>query len=89
MPITVLTEAELRQCVRLDLELVDAIADTFTASVSRRVVVAPSLHIGLTEADGEVDARTAWLPGLPSLRSRSARSFSATPSAACRGRPVR
>jgi ornithine cyclodeaminase len=67
VPVTVLTEAELRQCVRLDLDLVEAIADAFTASASGRVVVAPSLHIDLTEPNGEVDARTAWLPGLPGI----------------------
>jgi ectoine utilization protein EutC len=67
VPVTILTEAELRQCVRLDLELVDAIADAFTASASGRVVVPASLHVDLTEANAEVDVKTAWLPGLPSL----------------------
>jgi ornithine cyclodeaminase len=67
VPVTVLTEPELRQCVRLDLELVEAIADAFTASASGRVVVPPSLHMDLTEANGEIAVKTAWLPGLPSL----------------------
>jgi ectoine utilization protein EutC len=75
VPITILTEAELRQCVRLDLELVDAIADAFTALASGRVVMPPVLHMALPEANGEVDVKTAWLPGLPSFALKVSPGF--------------
>ncbi len=75
MPITILTEGELRQCVRLDLELVEAIADAFTALASGRVVMPPILHMALPEANGEVDVKTAWLPGLPSFALKVSPGF--------------
>jgi ectoine utilization protein EutC len=73
--LTILTEAELRQCLRLDLELVDAIADAFTALASGRVVMPPVLHMALPEANGEVDVKTAWLPDLPSFALKVSPGF--------------
>jgi ectoine utilization protein EutC len=73
--IRVLTEAELRQCLRLDLELIDAIAAAFTALASGRVVMPPVLHMALPEANGEVDVKTAWLPGLPSFALKVSPGF--------------
>jgi ectoine utilization protein EutC len=75
VPIRILTEAELRQCVRLDLELVDAIADAFTALASGRVVMPPILHMAVPEANGEVDVKTAWLPALPSFAIKVSPGF--------------
>lgn len=75
MPIRILTEAELRQCVRLDLELVDAIADAFTALAMGRVVMPPILHMAVPEANGEVDVKSAWLPGLPSFAIKVSPGF--------------
>ncbi len=75
MAIRVLTEAELRQCLRLDLELIDAIAAAFTALASGRVVMPPVLHMALPEANGEVDVKTAWLPGLPSFALKVSPGF--------------
>jgi ectoine utilization protein EutC len=61
--------------VRLDLELVDAIADAFTALASGRVVMPPILHMALPEVNGEVDVKTAWLPGLPSFALKVSPGF--------------
>jgi ectoine utilization protein EutC len=78
--IRILTEAELRQCVRLDLELVDRIADAFTALASGGVVMPPILHMALPEANGEVDVKTAWLPGLPSFALKVSPGFFDNPA---------
>jgi ornithine cyclodeaminase len=67
VPITILTEAELRRCVELDAEVIDAIADAFTALAAGRVVMPPVLHMDLPAAHGEVDVKTAWVSGLPSF----------------------
>ena len=75
MAIRVLTEAELRQCMSLDLELVDAIADAFTALASGRVVMPPILHMALPDVNGEVDVKTAWLPDLPSFALKVSPGF--------------
>ena len=64
MPITILTEAELRQCVELDGEIIDAVAEAFTALAAGRVVMPPVLHMDLPEAHGEVDVKTAYVSGL-------------------------
>jgi ectoine utilization protein EutC len=73
--IRVLTEAELRQCVRLDLELIDAIANAFTALASGRVIMPPILHMALPAVNGEVDVKTAWVPDLPSLALKVSPGF--------------
>jgi ectoine utilization protein EutC len=73
--ITILTEAELRQCVELDLEIIDAIADAFTALAAGRVVMPPILHMDLPEARGEVDVKTAYVAGLPSFALKISPGF--------------
>ena len=75
MPITILTEAELRQCVELDLEVIDAIADAFAALAAGRVVMPPILHMDLPEAHGEVDVKTAYVSGLPSFALKVSPGF--------------
>ena len=80
MPITILTEAELRQCVQLDAEVIDAVADAFTALAAGRVVMPPVLHMDLPEAHGEVDVKTAYVSGLPSLALKVSPGFFDNPS---------
>lgn len=75
MSITILTEAELRRCVRLDREVIQAIADAFTALASGRVVMPPILHMTIPEANGEVDVKTAYVPGLPSFALKVSPGF--------------
>ncbi len=64
MPITILNETELRRCVSLDVEAVDAIEAAFTALAGGGVVMPPILHMAIVEANGEVDVKTAYVPGL-------------------------
>jgi ectoine utilization protein EutC len=82
VPITILTEAELRQCVELDLEVIDAIADAFTALAAGRVVMPPILHMDLPEAHGEVDVdvKTAYVSGLPSFALKISPGFFDNPT---------
>jgi ornithine cyclodeaminase len=75
VPITILTEAELRRCVGLDAEVIDAIADAFTALAAGRVVMPPILHMDLPEAHGEVDVKTAYVAGLPSFALKVSPGF--------------
>jgi ectoine utilization protein EutC len=75
VPITILTEAELRQCVELDTEVIDAVADAFTALAAGRVVMPPVLHMDLPEAHGEVDVKTAYVSGLPSFALKASPGF--------------
>lgn len=75
MAITVLTEAELRSSVALDLEAVDAIEQAFSALASGRVVMPPVLHMAIAEANGEVDVKTAYVPGLESFALKVSPGF--------------
>ncbi|WP_127902832.1 cyclodeaminase [Solirhodobacter olei] len=61
--IRILTEAELRAATTLDLALVDAIEAAFAALSSGRVTQPPILSMALPEVHGEVDVKTAYIPG--------------------------
>ena len=75
MPLAILTEAELRRAVALDLEVVDAIAAAFSALATGQVVMPPILHMALPGANGEVDVKTAYVPGLPSFAIKVSPGF--------------
>lgn len=59
----VLTEAQLRGCVALDLAAVAVVEDAFRALASGQVVMPPILSMDLPAVHGEVDVKTAWIPG--------------------------
>lgn len=62
--IRIVTEAELRKAVRLDPETVDVIEEAFAALASGRVVMPPILSMELADVHGEVDVKTAYIPGV-------------------------
>ena len=61
--IQIVTEADLRQAVKLDLTTIDVIERAFVALASGRVVMPPILSMELAEVNGEVDVKTAYIPG--------------------------
>ncbi|MEQ9673517.1 MAG: cyclodeaminase [Roseovarius indicus] len=61
--IRIMTEAELREVVALDLETVDVIEAAFAALAGGEVVMPPILSMDLPAANGEVDVKTAYIPG--------------------------
>lgn len=61
--IRIVTESQLRDIVRLDLSTVDVIERAFAALSSGKVVMPPILSMDLAEANGEVDVKTAYIPG--------------------------
>jgi ectoine utilization protein EutC len=62
--ITILSEADLRACVALDLSAVDAIEQAFVALATEAVAMPPILRLDIAEHNGEVDVKTAYLPSL-------------------------
>lgn len=60
----ILTEADLRNVVRLDNDTVDCIQDGFHALATKPVVMPPILRLDIVEHHGEVDIKTAYVPGL-------------------------
>jgi hypothetical protein len=62
--IRLVTEADLRQSVTLDLEVIDCIVEAFRSLASGKVVMPPVLSMALPEVNAEVDVKTAYVPGL-------------------------
>lgn len=63
MPITVLTEADLRQCVAVDDDALKAVADGFSALARGDVVMPPILRLDVEDHLGELDVKTAYVRG--------------------------
>lgn len=61
--IRIVTEAQLREIVGLDLTLIDVIERAFAALAEGGVVMPPILSMDLPQVHGEVDVKTAWIPG--------------------------
>lgn len=61
--IQIVTEAELRAAVGLDLTTIDVIEQAFAALAKGGVVMPPILSMDLHAANGEVDVKTAYIPG--------------------------
>jgi ornithine cyclodeaminase len=53
--ILVVTEAELRRAVALDMDAIDAVEQAFAALATGKVVMPPILALAIAEANGEVD----------------------------------
>lgn len=62
--VTIFTEADLRKLVRLDLPAIDIVERAFAALASGKVVMPPILSMAIAEANGEVDVKTAYIPGI-------------------------
>ena len=60
----ILTEAELRAVVKLDIEVVSCIENAFHALATKAVAMPPILRLDIPEHRGEVDVKTAYVPGL-------------------------
>jgi ectoine utilization protein EutC len=73
--ITILTEAELRQCVTLDAAAVEIVAQAFAALARGGVVMPPILSMAIPEQHGEVDVKTAYVPGLPGFAIKVSPGF--------------
>ncbi|MDQ6435168.1 ectoine utilization protein EutC [Mesorhizobium sp. LHD-90] len=61
---TILTEADLRKIVRLDLDAVACVENAFRALATLPVAMPPILRLDIPEHRGEVDVKTAYVPGI-------------------------
>ena len=60
----ILTEPDLRRIVPLDGAAVSCIEEAFLAFATRPVAMPPILRLDIPEHRGEVDVKTAYIPGL-------------------------
>ncbi|WP_457939249.1 ectoine utilization protein EutC [Mesorhizobium sp. 10J20-29] len=61
---TILTEADLRSVVKLDLDAVACVENAFKALATLPVGMPPILRLDIPEHHGEVDVKTAYVPGI-------------------------
>lgn len=73
--ITILTEAELRDIVKLDLDAIDCVEQAFAALAGGKVVMPPILSMHIAEYNGEVDVKTAYVPGIDSFAIKMSPGF--------------
>jgi len=73
--IKILSEADLRQAVRLDLDAVACVEDAFRALAGGKVVMPPILSMAIKDHNGEVDVKTAYVPGIDSFAIKMSPGF--------------
>jgi ectoine utilization protein EutC len=61
--IFILTEADLRQCVTLAHQAISVVEEAFRMLASGKVIMPPILSMEIPDAHGEVDVKTAYIPG--------------------------
>lgn len=73
--ILLVTESELNTSVQLDKPLVDIIEQAFASLDEGDVIMPPVLSMELPMVNGEVDVKTAYLPGLDSFTIKISPGF--------------
>ncbi|GAA5618057.1 MULTISPECIES: cyclodeaminase [Brucella] len=76
----ILTEADLRQIIALELESVACVEDAFRALASSGVSMPPILRLDIPAERGEVDVKTAYIPGIDSFAIKVSPGFFNNPS---------
>lgn len=71
----ILTEQDLRKAVKLDLDAVECIRSAFAALSSGKVVMPPILTMSVEDYNGEVDVKTAYVPGIDSFAIKMSPGF--------------
>ena len=73
--IKILTEAELRSQIQLDLAAVECVENAFHALATKSVVMPPIMRLDIVENNGEIDVKTAYIPGVDSLAIKISPGF--------------
>jgi ectoine utilization protein EutC len=74
-PVRILTEEELRRCVKLDGGAVRAVRDAFAALATADVAMPPVMRLDIPDRNGEVDVKTAYVPGVDSFAIKISPGF--------------
>jgi ectoine utilization protein EutC len=75
MNVIILGESEIRSCVGMDREAMDALAEGFTRLGEGRAFAPPVVCMLFPEHNGEVDVKTASIEGLDSFAVKVASGF--------------
>jgi ornithine cyclodeaminase len=72
---TILTEADLRKIVTLDLDTVACVENAFRALATMPVAMPPILRLDIHEHRGEVDVKSAYVPGIDGFAVKISSGF--------------
>lgn len=75
MKILILTEDQIRKCVLVDEEALEAVADGFSRLAAGKATMPPILRVDVPESNGEVDVKTAYLQGLEGFAVKLSSGF--------------
>jgi len=78
--ILILNETELKAKVQLDLDAIDVVESAFSALAGEGVVMPPVLSMDFKEANGEVDVKTAYIPGFDAFAIKVSPGFFDNPT---------
>ncbi|WP_138468455.1 cyclodeaminase [Poseidonocella sp. HB161398] len=78
--IRILHEDALRSRIRLDREAVDVVEEAFARLAEGGVEMPPVLSMHMPQVNGEVDVKTAYVPGLPGFAVKISPGFFDNPS---------
>src|SRR3546814_14293776 len=73
--ISLLSETELRGLLALDRDILACVENAFEALATKPVEMPPILHLEIAEANGEIDVKTAYVPGLDVLAMKMSPGF--------------
>jgi len=73
--IRILTESELRRAIALNLDTVACIESAFVALSGGKVVMPPILSLAVHDYNGEIDVKTAYVPGVDSIALKMSPGF--------------
>ena len=76
----IVSEAQLRRWVPLDLKAVDTVQTAFMALATGNVIMPPILSMAIPQANGEVDVKTAYIPGFDGFAVKISPGFFDNPS---------
>ncbi len=79
-PVKILTESDLRALMPLDTGAVACIRDAFLALATKPVAMPPILRLDIPEHRGEVDVKTAYVPGLSHVAIKISPGFFGNPA---------
>lgn len=77
--VAIITETDLRGIVHLDIETIELVDNAFVALATKRAVMPPIMRLDI-DSRSEIDVKTAYIPGLPSIAIKVSPGFFNNPS---------
>ena len=80
MNVKILNEADIRACISLDQDAVNAVAEGFSCLAQGKASLPPIMRIDIAENRGEIDVKSAHIHGFDYFAIKAASGFLDNPS---------